>query len=106
MHPAAAVKFLVYQVVRISRMVVHFSPESHDAANLIGATIQTARKRFCTHSEVALRETNCDLQGPVFLTTESSLRRAALSVRAASRRRSRPCSQTGSSLKWRNSDVE
>ena len=43
-------------------MVVHISPAIHDAANPLGATIQTSMKGFCTHSVVALREANCDLQ--------------------------------------------
>ena len=43
-------------------MAVQYSPASQDAANLLGATIQKARKNFCTHSVISLREANCDPQ--------------------------------------------
>ena len=42
---------------------MHVSPSSHDAANLMMTTIQTARgKKFCGPSVVNLKEANCDPQ--------------------------------------------
>ena len=41
---------------------MHISPGSHDAANLMLTTIQTARRKFCSHSVVDLKEANCDQQ--------------------------------------------
>ena len=54
---------LFFQAVRNSRMAVQYSTAaSQDAANLHGATIQEARKRFCKHPVISLSEANCDVQ--------------------------------------------
>ena len=70
---------------------MQYSPASQDAANLLGATIQKARKKFFKHSVILLSEANFDaqlgMQGPVLQTTESSLSKAALTATAASRRK-------------------